>query len=160
MPANISAPYHRLISFIFASFLLLPASLATFACVLDGQSDSFDTNGERIYFTAESASGNPIYSEGFVMMHHRVACADCHGPSGTGGTIFMMHTRFETPNITWEHLTEAEDHEEHPPYTRDTVKKAITEGIDPAGEPLDQYMPRWQMSDQDLDDLVDFLTTL
>jgi hypothetical protein len=40
------------------------------------------------------------------------------------------------------------------------VKQAITEGINPAGEPLDEEMPRWSMSQDDLDDLIDFLKTL
>jgi hypothetical protein len=38
-------------------------------------------------------------------------------------------------------------------------KRAITEGVDPAGEPLDLTMPRWQMSERDLDDLLEFLKT-
>ncbi len=31
--------------------------------------------------------------------------------------------------------------EEHPTYTKDTIKRAIREGIDSAGEPLDLTMP-------------------
>ena len=53
-----------------------------------------------------------------------------------------------------------EEHEEHPPYTEETLKRAITQGLNPAGEPLEELMPRWQMSEQDLDDLVDFIKTL
>ncbi|MBI2847543.1 MAG: hypothetical protein HYX83_00045 [Chloroflexi bacterium] len=51
-------------------------------------------------------------------------------------------------------------HEEHPPYTEGTLKKAITCGIDPAGVSLDDNMPRWRMSDEDLEDLIEFLKTL
>lgn len=40
------------------------------------------------------------------------------------------------------------------------IKRAITEGLNPAGEPLDRTMPRWQMSEEDLDDLLEFLKTL
>jgi len=80
----------------------------------------------------------------------------------------MMMWSFETPDITWEHLTSeehqdegsGEEHEEHPPYTEETVRQAITEGINPAGEPLDEEMPRWRMSQQDLNDLIEFLKTL
>ena len=81
----------------------------------------------------------------------------------------MMMWSFDTPDITWDKLTQEEhheeesdtdEHEEHPPYTEETLKSAITRGINPAGEPLDEEMPRWIMSGQDLDDLVDFIKTL
>lgn len=53
-----------------------------------------------------------------------------------------------------------EAHQEHPPYTEETLKRAITRGLDPAGEPLDDLMPRWSISEADLNDLVAFLKTL
>jgi cytochrome c oxidase subunit 2 len=125
---------------------------------------SFESNGQRIYFTATSSSGEAITPEGFTMMMHRIACVDCHGPEGKGGTVSMMMRSFDVPNITWSHLTEEEheeeDHEDHPPYTEETLKRAITQGLDPAGEPLDEFMPKWQMSAPDLSDLVDFIKTL
>ncbi len=126
---------------------------------------SFTSNGQRIYFTATSSSGDPITPEGFTMMMHRITCAECHGPEGKGGAVYMMMQQFDVPDITWQHLTKEEhteggNHEEHPPYTEETVKRAITEGLDPAGEPLESFMPRWQISQGDLDDLIDFLKTL
>ena len=61
----------------------------------------FESNGERIYFTAESSSGEPItYSGGSLMMHQRTACVNCHGPEGKGGRVTMMMWRFDTPDIT------------------------------------------------------------
>ena len=81
----------------------------------------------------------------------------------------MMMSYFDVPDITWGKLTQEEhheedsgkdEHEEHPPYTEETLKSAITRGINPAGEPLDEEMPRWRMSEQDLDDLVEFIKTL
>lgn len=126
----------------------------------------FASNGERIYFTATSASGRPISYQGGPtggMMMQRLACASCHGPQGHGGRVTMMMQTFEAPNVTWPALTE-EHHEagemEHPPYTEQTVKRAITQGLDPAGHPLDAVMPRWSMSEEDLDDLVSYLKTL
>lgn len=131
---------------------------------------SFDSNGERIYFTAESASGERITnSGGAFMMRGRVACVNCHGPGGEGGRVSMMMWGFNAPNITWNTLTQQEghdeepaggEHEEHPPYTEETLKRAITEGTDPAGEPLKSEMPRWRMSEEDLNDLLDFMKTL
>ena len=102
-------------------------------------------------------------------MMHSINCVNCHGSGGKGGRVNMMMQSFNTPDITWDDLTEAEghseetgkdEHEEHPPYTEETLKLAITRGINPAGEPLDEEMPRWQMSGRDLDDLVGFIKTL
>ena len=103
------------------------------------------------------------------MMHPRIACVNCHGPEGKGGRVNMMMWSFNTPDITWDNLTQAEghreetgkdEHEEHPPYTEETLKRAITRGIDPAGDPLDDIMPRWRMTESDLSDLVEFIKTL
>jgi mono/diheme cytochrome c family protein len=131
---------------------------------------SFGSNGERIYFTAASESGERITnSGGSFMMHHRVACVSCHGPGGEGGRVSMMMWGFSASNITWETLTQQErhdeepsqgQHEEHPPYAEETLKRAIIEGIDPAGELLKAEMPRWRISEDDLDDLVEFIKTL
>lgn len=141
--------------------------------IADFRPGPFASNGERIYFTAESSSGTPIrYSGGVtMMMNSRNTCADCHGADGKGGRItMMMMSSFQTPDITWDNLTEAElegghggdeeEHQEHPPYTEETLKSAITEGVNPAGESLDEEMPRWQMSELDLNDLVEFIKTL
>ncbi|MBN2075182.1 MAG: c-type cytochrome [Dehalococcoidales bacterium] len=132
-------------------------------------SRSYASNGERIYFTATSESGDSISYSGSITMMHSITCANCHGADGKGGRVNMMMWSFETPDITWERLTSAdhheegngeEEHEEHPPYTEDTIRQAITKGVNPAGEPLDEEMPRWRMSQQDLNDLIDFLKIL
>ncbi len=81
----------------------------------------------------------------------------------------MMMGRFDVPDITWGNLTQEEhyeeepgkdEHEEHPPYIEETLRRAITRGIDPAGESLDELMPRWRISEPDLDDLLEFIMTL
>lgn len=134
-------------------------------------SDRFDSNGvggtpPRIYFTATSNSGQPITAEmaGMRMQHQgMMTCATCHGPEGRGGRVTMMMGTFEAPDIRHSTLTEGEHddaHAEHPPYTDELIKRAITQGLDPAGEPLDWPMPRWRMSEDDLNDLLDFLKTL
>lgn len=120
--------------------------------------DVYDSNGERIYLTAESDSGKTITRSGGPFFMHRIACASCHRENGKGGRTFLMMWDFDTPNITWEHLTG--EHEDHPPYTEESVKEAITEGIEPNGEEMSELMPRWQMADEDLDDLIEFLKTL
>ena len=124
---------------------------------------AYALNGERIYFTAESSSGKPIDRIGGLFFMQRIACVTCHGEDGKGGRVVMMMWDIDVPDITWHHLTE-EEHENgaegHPPYTEESLKRAITDGIEPDGENLNEFMPRWVMADEDLDDLVEFLKTL
>ena len=116
-------------------------------------------NGARIYFTATDSAGRAIPYRGGMMM--RLACANCHGPDGHGRATMM----FVSPNITYANLTNPEgmlepDGERMPPYDDATLKRAITQGIDSEGKPLDWPMPRWQMSEDDLNDLIAFLKVL
>jgi len=93
-----------------------------------------------------------------MMMQTGLACVTCHGPQGVGGTTTFMMQRFDVPNITWPVLSSTSNYT--PSYTEDTVKRAITQGIDSEGSPLEYLMPRWQMSPNDLNDLVAFIKTL
>ena len=151
---------------ILSLVVLVISGILLSSCFPSGR---YSSNGERIYFTAESASGQPITYTGSIRMMHTISCVNCHGPEGEGGRVNMMMSYFDSPNITWHVLTQEEEHEEepgqgeheeHPPYTEVTLKRAIIEGIDPAGERLDDEMPRWKMSEQDLDDLMEFIKTL
>lgn len=136
-----------------------------------GSGRSFRSNGEQLYFTATSQRNTPITSDmGMGMMGGMVACADCHGSDGRGGQVQMMMRRFTAPDIRYSTLISGEmehgdeghggEEEEHRPYAEETLKRAIRQGVNPAGEPLDWPMPRWQMSDEDMNDLIGFLKTL
>ena len=75
----------------------------------------------------------------------------------------MMMTTFVAPDIRYPTLTAAEmdqGGEKHPAYTDETIKRAITQVVDPAGKALEWPMPRWTMSETDRNDLLAFLKTL
>ncbi len=93
------------------------------------------------------------------MMQGGMACANCHGANGQGGTLNMMMTgTVEVPNIQYNTLTKAAS--DRPPYSDETLKRAITEGLDPDGKPLDWPMPKWNLTDQQVNDLIAFLKSL
>lgn len=129
----------------------------------------FDSNGEMIFYTGINENGDRIQFDGgpgWIYMHGG-ACVSCHGEGGKGGVVPHMCYE-EAPSITYHDLTE-EEHEEHakegeeeahPPYTDETIKKAISEGLNPAEEELDPCMPRWEMSDEDLEDVLEYLKGL
>ena len=130
--------------------------------------DSFKSNGERIFHTGINTSGQriPITQGPMWLYAHGGSCVNCHGGNGRGGVAVMMGTAIPS-DITYAALTAETGHDEHdhgeedhPPYTDETIKIAIRDGKNPAGQDLDNTMPRWQMSDNDLDDLVEYLKTL
>lgn len=165
---------------------LVPLALLAFtaACVPMGMmrwgwsrfSDTYASNGERIYFTATSERGTVIRPIGGFrfggMMMGRLTCASCHGPDGRGGTHVMHMDVMEAPDIRWRVLASgehgghgdgeehADEHGEAEAYDEEAFARALREGIAPGGHQLSPEMPRWQISDEDLKDLIEFLKTL
>jgi hypothetical protein len=39
------------------------------------------------------------------------------------------------------------------------MKRSITKDVNPEGEPLHLIMPQWKMSEDDLNDLIEYLKT-
>jgi hypothetical protein len=121
---------------------------------------SFGSNGERIYFTAASERGTAITytggptSNGWMMGGGgRLACASCHGPDGRGGRHSMgMMQVMDAKDIRWSALETEFDPEK--------FRLAVTKGQDPDGTQLKTDMPRWNISNDDLADLIDYLKTL
>lgn len=127
---------------------------------------SFQSNGEQIYYTGYNDQEQRIGRyQGPMWLHmHGGGCVDCHGMYGHGGVPVMMGETIPSDitygALTGEHGEHEGEEEEHPPYTDESIKIAIRDGTNPAGDPLDYTMPRWQMSDGDLNDLLEYLKTL
>lgn len=130
----------------------------------------YESNGERIYFTGTSERGGRIRQCGGPsfggMMMGRLTCASCHGADGAGGQHWMHMQSMDAPDIRWSTLASGEhgDHGEHgegeEPYDDASFKRAVRDGLTPGGETLSSDMPRWDMGDADLEDLLAFLKTL
>jgi mono/diheme cytochrome c family protein len=120
----------------------------------------YESNGQMIYYTGYNHSRQRIdTSRGPHWFYvHGGSCVHCHGEDGRGGVPIMMG--YVVPaDITYDGLT-SEEHAGHEPYTEETIRRAIRSGVDPEGRPLDPTMPRWDMKDEDMDDLIDYLRTL
>jgi mono/diheme cytochrome c family protein len=111
---------------------------------------------------------------GMMMFMGKLACASCHGPDARGG-IHRMHMHImNSPDIRWKVLSgeehsEGEAHEgdashehahSHEGYSLDAFRMAVTEGKHPDGDLLSDEMPRWQIGNDDLKDLAEFLKSL
>lgn len=121
--------------------------------------NAYSSVGQRIYLRGVGSDGRditrtaPRVSQGALMMGGG-GCGSCHGANGHGGTIRMMTgTAIKTPNITYGSLIKNG-------FTDATIRKAIRDGLDEKGKPLDVAMPRWQMSDADLGATIAYLKPL
>jgi len=121
--------------------------------------DSYSSAGQRIWLTGVGADGKliarsaPRTSQGALMMGGG-GCASCHGANGRGGTVqMMMGPAIVAPDVTYAALIKAG-------FTETTIEQAITQGLDEAGKPLDESMPRWQMSTSDVQSTIAYLKVL
>ena len=77
-----------------------------------------------------------------------------------------MMTSLVAPNLTYESLTSEEhyhgdQHEIHEgKYTDADIKRAIIEGLSPSGKRLNRIMPRWKMTEEELNELLAYLKNL
>ncbi|MDI3326192.1 cytochrome c [Pontibacterium granulatum] len=127
-----------------------------------GQPSSFSSNGERIYYTGKSQTGSVItYQSGTMHAQmHRTSCASCHGNDRKGQRLYPRFWIVAPPLTRLALFQDHDDgHGDHQSYDKESLKRAIRQGIDPSGEQLNSAMPRWQMSEEDMDDLVNFLMT-
>jgi len=122
-------------------------------------STSYSSDGQRIFLTGVGTDGQdiprtaPRVSQGALMMGGG-GCGSCHAANGRGGTIRMMTgTAIKAPDITYTALIKAG-------FTDATIRAAIRDGLDEAGKPLKEAMPRWQMNDADLAATITYLKVL
>jgi mono/diheme cytochrome c family protein len=121
--------------------------------------NSYSSVGERIYLSGVGTDGQgisrsaPRVSQGALMMGGG-GCGSCHGADGRGGTIKMMTgTAIKAPDVTYGALI-------GDGFTDATIREAIRDGMDESGKRLDEAMPRWRMSDADLDATIAYLKEL
>jgi mono/diheme cytochrome c family protein len=123
---------------------------------------NYNSNGERIYFTGISASGDAIRFSG-GNMHLRMmggGCATCHAADRSGGRMMPEFWKVAPPltrDALFEGHADGDGHGDHGSYDEATLRRAVVQGTDPAGQPLDEAMPRWSMSKRDWRDLFDYL---
>lgn len=146
---------------VFLLALLLPALLRASGPPAGGQIE----RGRRIYEEGASPTGSEITAvmgdEGVEVPASAVPCASCHGRDGKG----RPEGGVVPTDLTWANLSKPyglvhSSGRKHPAYDVRTLKRAISLGIDPAGNKLHLVMPRYRMSLQDMDDLVAYLQQL
>lgn len=133
--------------------------------------------GESIYLRGVLPSGAPLEGKrqaaGLTARGADAACVSCHQRSGLGtyegynfvvtippiAGAYLFHSREAhtkeavLPYVAWMNSN-------RDAYTDATLARAIREGLDSQGRPLSALMPRFALSDADMDSLIEYLKQL
>lgn len=120
--------------------------------------------GKQIYQTGTSPSGEDIVAVlagDTELPASALPCSSCHGEDGRGNPEGGV----APSDLTWSSLTRPygvthPGGREHPPYDERLLKRAISLGVDPAGNELHVGMPRYRMSLKDMDALAAYIRQL
>lgn len=120
--------------------------------------------GKRIYHEGRSGTGGAIGARvgaaDIPMPASALPCASCHGADGQG----RPEGGVRPPAITWRRLSvpygQQTNGRRYPAYDESTLIRALTEGVDSAGNRLDPAMPRFALTPEDMQALVAYLRRL
>jgi len=124
-----------------------------------------EQHGKQVYATGESPSNTPItavVSRGATPIPASILpCSGCHGDDGTG----RPEGGVVPPDVSWKVLSSSYGHKHsygrnHPAFTEENFAASILAGVDPAGNQLDVAMPRYAMSEEDLEALIAYLKVI
>jgi ABC-type branched-subunit amino acid transport system substrate-binding protein len=124
-----------------------------------------EQRGKQIYFDGTSPRGSDINAvvgdEAALLPGSAMPCSSCHGSDGLGrpeGGVIPLDIRWSELVKTYGHVHH--DGRKHPAFDDAGVARSIIAGVDQANNPLDRSMPIYQMSQQDIDDLVAYMKVL
>ncbi|TLY63925.1 MAG: cytochrome c, partial [Gammaproteobacteria bacterium] len=152
-----------------APAVALALTLLMWACALSAAPPS-PSAGEALYRRGQLPSGEPVQAlrqGGATIRGADAACVNCHRRSGLGSS----EGRITIPPIAGPYLfvPRGKSLEQlgvpfvdtarlnHDPYTDESLARAIREGIGANGRPLDYLMPRYQIDDAAMAELVAYL---
>ena len=121
--------------------------------------------GKQIYFEGTSPRGTEITAvvgdEAARLPGSTMPCSSCHGSDGLGrpeGGVTPLDIRWSELVKTYGHVHH--DGRRHPAFDDDSFIRSMIAGIDPAENPMDRSMPMYQMSAEDMADLVAYMKVL
>src|SRR6201988_1546581 len=119
-----------------------------------------EKRGKALYLRGESASGQEITAllNDLDVPASTLTCAGCHGTRGEGKTEGGV----TAGSLVWSNLTKSYGHthdsgRKHGAFTETSFVRALTAGIDPAGNKFSVAMPAYRMPQQDMADLIAYL---
>jgi ABC-type branched-subunit amino acid transport system substrate-binding protein len=121
--------------------------------------------GKQIYFEGVSPRGTEITTvvgdEAALLPGSAMPCSSCHGSDGLGrpeGGVIPLDIRWSELVKIYGHVHH--DGREHPAFDDDSFIRSMIAGVDPANNQMDRSMPMYQMSGEDMVDLVAYMKVL
>jgi ABC-type branched-subunit amino acid transport system substrate-binding protein len=121
--------------------------------------------GKQIYFEGVSPRGTEITAvvgdEAAMLPGSAMPCSGCHGSDGLGrpeGGVIPLDIRWSELVKTYGHVHH--DGRRHPAFDDDSFIRSMIAGVDPANNQMDRSMPMYQMSGEDMQDLVAYMKVL
>lgn len=118
-----------------------------------------EKRGKAFYLRGVSSSGQEVTAVvGEIdVPASTMTCAGCHGARGEGKTEGGV----TAGNLSWSYLTKPYGHDDggrkHSAFSDLSVVRAVTSGLDPAGNKLSVAMPTYRMPQADMTDLIAYL---
>lgn len=154
---------------------LLSCCLALVSGALSAADVDLDA-GRKLYRDGVLADGSPIQAfrgNEVAASGSDASCARCHRRSGMGGregeilippltadklfarpaTVAVERARTRHPLLAPRSLT-------RPPYANESLERALRQGLDSAGQPLNSWMPHYRLAADDMANLAAYLRTL
>ena len=142
----------------FSSLMLVLPTL----CVAENGLSPLELDGRRIYHEGLTSSGKQIMAHlglaNIDVSAERFPCANCHGADGEGGSEGALNA----PTVNWNLLVTPSRSatRTRPAYDESTLIRAITNGYGAIGMQLDDAMPRYNMTAEQLASLIAYLKKL
>lgn len=119
-----------------------------------------EKRGKALYLRGESSSGREITAvmNGIDVPASTLSCAGCHGVRGEGKT----EAGVTAGSLRWSHLMKPYGHthdngRKHGVFSEAAIIRAVTGGVDPAGNKLAVAMPAYRMPQREMADLIAYL---
>lgn len=119
-----------------------------------------EKRGKAFYLRSESSTGQEVtaFLGEVDVPASTLTCGGCHGARGEGKTEGGV----TAGNLTWSHLTKPYGHvhengRKHSAFSEASFIRALTAGLDPAGNKLAVAMPTYRMTQTDMADLLAYL---
>jgi ABC-type branched-subunit amino acid transport system substrate-binding protein len=121
--------------------------------------------GKQLYYKGKRLNDVEITAyvgrASIAMSAGSLPCAGCHGRDGKG----KPEGGVKPSDITWAQLSKpyggtSKNGRKFGTYDEDAFLRAVTEGVDPAGNQLDASMPRYNISRHDARNLIRYLNDI
>lgn len=145
--------------------VLLFALLAMAPPLFGADDDGSAALGRELFFNGQKQGGQPLTANvgaaSVPVPATALPCAGCHGHDGQG----RPEGGVKPSNITWQNLSKQYGGitslgRRYDAYNEDRFLRAVSEGIDSAGNKLDSSMPRYNISRGDARDLIAYLKVI